>query len=48
MNTKVLTEHNKQFNGSASPHNKCGWPAAILSAFAARRDLHLNKGVMRL
>ena len=41
------TTHNKLCNGTASPHNKCGWPLAILSAFAAWRDLRLNKGVSK-
>jgi len=45
---KVPVTHNKQFYGSASPRNDCGWPTAILSAIAARRDLRLNMGVMRL
>lgn len=46
--TPAQPKPNKLSNGSASPLTKYGWPAVILSAFAARRDLRLNKSVMCL
>ena len=46
--TPAQPKHNNAFNVTASPHNGCGWPSAILSATAARRDLRLKSGVMLL